>query len=254
MVRLSACPVKGFGFLGQSALSQWPSLLSDSTVSNLLASRPILCVTVRKFKVHGEEGRGFRKEFSGKLLETWLTFQDKEEPWARRTCKISMIYPEKGDLFTSVWNTALSSIPLATGDHECPFCDLVSLRQRVTLSLPLVHGPACEFTAIPKSRRPGVLSEIYFLSVLEAGRCWQNGFSGGHLLPVSWRGLSSVHPWCLFVQIFSRYKDASQIGWCCSVAKSCLTSCYLMDCSTPSFSVLHSLPEFAQIHVHWVGD
>ena len=27
-----------------------------------------------------------------------------------------------------------------------------------------------------------------------------------------------------------------------------------MDCSTPSFAVLHSLPEFAQIHVHWVGE
>ena len=27
-----------------------------------------------------------------------------------------------------------------------------------------------------------------------------------------------------------------------------------MDCSTPGFSVLHCLPEFAQIHVHWGGD
>ena len=27
-----------------------------------------------------------------------------------------------------------------------------------------------------------------------------------------------------------------------------------MDCSTPDFPVLHHLPEFAQIHVHWDGD
>ena len=27
-----------------------------------------------------------------------------------------------------------------------------------------------------------------------------------------------------------------------------------MDCSTPSFHVLHHLLEFAQTHVHWVGD
>ena len=27
-----------------------------------------------------------------------------------------------------------------------------------------------------------------------------------------------------------------------------------MDCSLPGFSVLHCLPEFSQIHVHWVGD
>ena len=27
-----------------------------------------------------------------------------------------------------------------------------------------------------------------------------------------------------------------------------------MNCSTPSFSVLHHLPELAQTHAHWVGD
>ena len=30
--------------------------------------------------------------------------------------------------------------------------------------------------------------------------------------------------------------------------------CHPMDCSTPGFSVLRNLLEFAQIHVHWVGD
>ena len=40
----------------------------------------------------------------------------------------------------------------------------------------------------------------------------------------------------------------------CSVAQSCLTVCNPTDCSTPGFPVLHYLPEFAQIHVHWVGD
>ena len=40
----------------------------------------------------------------------------------------------------------------------------------------------------------------------------------------------------------------------CSVAKSCLTVCVHMGCSTPGFPVLHSLPEFAQIHVCWVGN
>ena len=41
---------------------------------------------------------------------------------------------------------------------------------------------------------------------------------------------------------------------CCSMAKSCPTLCDPMDCSTPGSYVLHYLPEFAQIHVHWVGD
>ena len=41
---------------------------------------------------------------------------------------------------------------------------------------------------------------------------------------------------------------------CCSVAKLCPTFCDPMDSSTPGYSVLHYLPEFAQIHVCWVGD
>ena len=36
------------------------------------------------------------------------------------------------------------------------------------------------------------------------------------------------------------------------VTKSCLTLCDPMDDSMPGVSVLHYLPEFAQIHVHWV--
>ena len=40
----------------------------------------------------------------------------------------------------------------------------------------------------------------------------------------------------------------------CSVAQSCWTLCYPKDCSMPGFPVLHYLPEFAQIHVHWVED
>ena len=35
---------------------------------------------------------------------------------------------------------------------------------------------------------------------------------------------------------------------------SCVQLCNPMNCSTPGFPVLHSLPEFAQTHVHWVGD
>ena len=30
--------------------------------------------------------------------------------------------------------------------------------------------------------------------------------------------------------------------------------CDPIDCSTPGFPVLHYLPEFAQIHIHWVSD
>ena len=39
-----------------------------------------------------------------------------------------------------------------------------------------------------------------------------------------------------------------------SIAQSCPTLCNPMNCSTPGLPVHHQLPEFTQIHVHWVGD
>ena len=41
---------------------------------------------------------------------------------------------------------------------------------------------------------------------------------------------------------------------CCSFTQSCPTLYDPLDCSMPGFPVLHHLPEFAQIQVHWVGD
>ena len=38
------------------------------------------------------------------------------------------------------------------------------------------------------------------------------------------------------------------------VTQSCPTLCNPMDCSSPGFPVLQNFPEFAQTHVHWVGD
>ena len=77
------------------------------------------------------------------------------------------------------------------------------------------------------------------------------------------RGSSWFKGWnyisCLFF-IASRFFTTEPPGkphhlhCCCSVTKSCLTLCNPMDCSTPCFSILHYLPEFAQIHAHWVGD
>ena len=40
----------------------------------------------------------------------------------------------------------------------------------------------------------------------------------------------------------------------CTFSCLCLTLCDPMDCSTPGFPVLHSLPEFAQTHVHWINN
>ena len=50
------------------------------------------------------------------------------------------------------------------------------------------------------------------------------------------------------------YKVDTPWPCCCSASQSCPTLCDPVDCSTPGFPVLHSLPEFAQTYVHWVGD
>ena len=55
----------------------------------------------------------------------------------------------------------------------------------------------------------------------------------------------------------SRMKARARVGCqggeraagCCSVTQSCPIPWDPMECSMPSFPVLHHLPEFAQIHV-----
>ena len=74
---------------------------------------------------------------------------------------------------------------------------------------------------------------------------------------------------CVFVvcpiQLFHKYtmhlvstKAYLKYGWggsgCCSVAKLCPTLCNPVDCNMPGSSVLHYLPEFAQIYIFEVGD
>ena len=54
------------------------------------------------------------------------------------------------------------------------------------------------------------------------------------------------------------HQESSLSDFCCccycSVTKLCPTLCDPIVCSTPGFLVLHYLPEFAQIHVHYVCD
>ena len=56
---------------------------------------------------------------------------------------------------------------------------------------------------------------------------------------------------------FQRVRQWARQSWSCqfsSVVQRCPTLCDPMDCSTPGLPVHHQLPEFTQIHVHWVGD
>ena len=63
---------------------------------------------------------------------------------------------------------------------------------------------------------------------------------------------------------FIRVQLIYNVGWLVSgvqqiesviqFSQSCPTLCNLMDCSMPGFPIHHDLPEFAQTHVHRVGD
>ena len=71
-------------------------------------------------------------------------------------------------------------------------------------------------------------------------------------LPISKMPSSSIHavtnvriPFFSWLSNFCCY---------CSVAESCPTLCNPMNCSLLGFPVLHYLPDFAQIHIHWVSD
>ena len=58
----------------------------------------------------------------------------------------------------------------------------------------------------------------------------------------------------LLLLLLSRFSRVRLCVTTCLVAKSYLTFCDPMDCSTPGFPVFHYLPEFSQIHVHQVSD
>ena len=55
---------------------------------------------------------------------------------------------------------------------------------------------------------------------------------------------------CHFTEKEMKYRS----GQFSSVAQSCPILCDPMGCSTPGFPVHHQLPEFAQTHVHRIGD
>ena len=93
---------------------------------------------------------------------------------------------------------------------------------------------------------------VWLGQVLVVACMMQFSSQGSNSGSLHWKcGISTTGP-----QGKSRINFSSHPCSCCycSVTKSCLTLCDPMDCSTPGFPVFHYLPEFAQTHVHWIGD
>ena len=76
------------------------------------------------------------------------------------------------------------------------------------------------------------------------------------LHPKAWCGPNPEHSYVLQEKLGHCHwsKSGNARCCCCLVAKSCSTICDPMDCHTPGFLVPHHLPEFAQVHVHWIGE
>ena len=120
------------------------------------------------------------------------------------------------------WTHALALFSgLSTQDCHQPICCLHS-DQKIAL---LVLGAPCRTCT----------------AVCEMLDC--STFSVSLLTPQLWIAL----PMKTFFEV---YLVKSHGCSCCSVAKLCPTLCDPMDFSTPSFPVLHHLPEFAQTHGH----
>ena len=92
------------------------------------------------------------------------------------------------------------------------------------------------------------LSKLRELVIDSEARC-----ATVHGVTRSWTWLSD---WTQLISAYmekeKRKLEVKQI--CCSVPKSCMTPCDPMECSMPSFPVLHHLLKLAQTHVHQVGD
>ena len=70
---------------------------------------------------------------------------------------------------------------------------------------------------------------------------------------------NNFHPWMSFIkkqclsQTLATLKLSVHFIWVSLFSQLFPPLCDLMDCRTPGFAVLHSLPEFAHTHVHWVA-
>ena len=60
--------------------------------------------------------------------------------------------------------------------------------------------------------------------------------------------------WSGVTMICQQWNTTQTCCCCCPVAQSCPTLYNPVECRTPGFPVTHHLPQFAQIHVHWIGD
>ena len=83
------------------------------------------------------------------------------------------------------------------------------------------------------------------------GRTVEKGLEFHFVFFSLYLSLLNTHQRAKSMEFKAKARSSIQFSW---VTQSCLTLCNPMDCSTPGFPVLHYLLQFAQTHIHWVGD
>ena len=111
-----------------------------------------------------------------------------------------------------------------------------------------VHGVAKSWTQLSDFTFTFHFPALEKEMVTHSSSCLENPRDGG----AWWAAVHGVAQ----SRIWLKWLSSSSSNPCCcrSVTQSCPTLCDPMDCSMPGFPVLHYLPEFAQIPVHWVSD
>ena len=100
-----------------------------------------------------------------------------------------------------------------------------------------LHAAVLRYFKYPVSKSKSILSSLYPDLIL---------------LALNYR---TVVLFCFPFNYRTVYQPVSQSETTyCSIDKLCSTFCDSMNYSTPGFPVLYYLLEFAQTHVHWIGD
>ena len=150
---------------------------------------------------------------------------------------VIFVYSQNCTTITKVNFRTFHDQTLTISPHE------ITSRQPLVYSLSVLVHLDC-LTKLPQTEYFRNNRDFFPHTVLEAGNSRTRHWQIGCLVRTGFL----AHRWCLLaVSLWGRRGKGS-------VTQFCPTLCEPMDCRTPGLPVPHHLPEFAQVHVHWIGD
>ena len=137
-----------------------------------------------------------------------------------------------------------------------PLCDRSNRITYFCITFASFHGLEASFRSYSCSRG-GNNTNIWILGSSDYGNHLKLGFPQFCIIYVNiskhtqWLSWISRKLWCVKKAILQRLCNLFAVV---VQLLSCVQLSGSTDCSTPGFSVLHCLWEFAQIHANWVGN